>query len=75
MYFGSICESTQHLRLLRFLFTVFLRRDHRFCTQLGDGISDVLGVVGFVSYDELALVTFEQGFSLGRFVRLSCGET
>jgi hypothetical protein len=33
----------------------------------------MLGVIGFVSYDELSSVTFEQRFSLGRFVRLSCG--
>jgi hypothetical protein len=45
--------------VLRWFFAVFLGRDNRFCTQLGDGVADVLGVIGFVSHDELSLKVFE----------------
>ncbi len=71
--FDEVPLFVQLVVILGFLFAVLLGRDHRFCTQRGDGIADMLGVIGFVSYDELSSVTFEQRFSLGRFVRLSCG--
>lgn len=57
--FDEVPLFVQLAVILGFLFAVFLGRDHCFRPQFGNGIADVLGVISFVSHDELGLVTLE----------------